>query len=252
MSANTLPYPPRVDPSTIAIFLDVDGTLLEIAPTPEAVVVPDELPGILDQLDQATGGAIAVVSGRSLAQLDEIFQPVTLSAAGLHGLERRNRGAGLERGVEKPAIHDAAKVRLEAFAAEHPGTIVEDKGITLALHYRGAPDAREAASALVHQILEESRNTLTLLDGKMVFELKPPGFDKGKSVEVFLQEPPYAGRMPVFAGDDVTDEAGFKVTNALNGVTVRIGGNSDRDTAAKYAVDSVSELRVWLKSLMAG
>lgn len=252
MSANTLPYPPKVDPSTIAIFLDVDGTLLEIAPTPEGVVVPDELPALLDQLDHATGGAIAVVSGRSLAQLDEIFQPVTLSAAGLHGLERRNRGAGAERGVEKPAIHDEAKKRLEAFAAEHPGTIVEDKGVTLALHYRGAPDVRDEASTLVHEILKASQGTLTLLDGKMVFELKPPGFDKGKSVEVFLAEPPYAGRMPVFAGDDVTDEAGFKVTNALNGITVRIGGNSDRDTTATFAVDSVSELRVWLRSLMAG
>jgi trehalose 6-phosphate phosphatase len=244
----SLPRPPELRAADIALFLDVDGTLLEIAHEPGAVKVPARLRRILERLQSATGGALALVSGRSLEQLDRLFFALRLSAAGLHGLERRNLGLKTERAAPDPAALERARSRLAAFAAVHDGVLLEDKGLTLALHYRKAPELADAAAAAVAAAVAESRGALVLLRGKMVYELKPPGVDKGRAIAAFLEEPPFVGRSPVFAGDDVTDEAGFVTINQRNGVSIRIGGGPP--TAAAFGCPNVTALHTWLIELL--
>ncbi len=248
MSAAAPPPPPELDAGAIALFLDVDGTLVEIEREPGAVRVPDRLREILADLQRATGGALALVSGRALRQLDRLFAPLRLSAAGLHGLERRNLGTEVVRAKPDPATFEAARVRLAAFAERHPGILLEDKGLTLALHYRMAPAQQGAATAAAEAAVAASHGGLVLLRGKMVLELKPPGCDKGQAIAAMMAEPPFAGRRPVFAGDDLTDEAGFEAVNQLGGVTIRIGADA-APTAARHSQPSVGALRSWLHEL---
>jgi trehalose 6-phosphate phosphatase len=250
MTTAALPPPPHLRPAEIAVFLDVDGTLLEIEHEPDAVVVPKGLLSVLRALHEATGGALALVSGRPLEQLDHLFAPLRLNAAGLHGLERRNLIAGTTRAERKPALFDEARDELARFAGARPGVMLEDKGLTLALHYRGAPDQRDSAARAVHGLAEASAGALIVLAGKMVFELKPPGVDKGHAIEAFLEEPPFAGRRPVFAGDDVTDEAGFRVVNAAGGLSIRVGTPGERASAAVRCLDDVSTMHAWLAGLI--
>ena len=247
-SATSRPAPPRLRASEIALFLDVDGTLLEIEREPGAVHVPERLCRILERLQFATGGALALVSGRTLDQLDALFSPLRLSAAGLHGLERRNLGVKTETAAPDPAAVERARRRLAEFADAHDGVLLEDKGLTLALHYRKAPDAADAAVAAAETATAESEGALVLLHGKMVCELKPPGIDKGRAIAAFLDEPPFAGRPPVFAGDDVTDEAGFATINQRGGVSIRIGDG--RPSAAAYGCPNVAALQAWLLALL--
>jgi trehalose 6-phosphate phosphatase len=249
MSHAAPPPPPELQAGAIALFLDVDGTLVEIEREPGAVHVPDRLCLILRDLQQATGGALALVSGRTLAQLDRLFAPLRLSAAGLHGLERRNLRTEVMRARPEPAIFAAARARLAAFADGHPGVLLEDKGLTLALHYRNAPAEQAAATETAEAAVAASDGALVLLQGKMVLELKPPGIDKGQAIEAFMGEPPFAGRRPVFAGDDVTDEAGFEVVNQLGGVTIRIGADAG-PTAARHGQPEVSAMQSWLQALL--
>ena len=246
--ATSLSPPPGLRAAEIALFLDVDGTLLEIEREPGAVHVPERLCHILEQLHSATGGALALVSGRSLDQLDRLFSPLRLSAAGLHGLERRNLGVKIERAAPDPAAFERARRRLEAFADAHEGVLLEDKGLTLALHYRKAPEAANAAIAAAEAAVAESEGALVLLHGKMVCELKPPGIDKGRAIAAFLDEPPFAGRLPVFAGDDVTDETGFETINRQSGVSIRIGDS--RPTAAAFGCANVAAMQTWLLELL--
>jgi trehalose 6-phosphate phosphatase len=235
----------------IALFFDIDGTLLEIMEEPGAVHVPEDLPALLLQAQDAVEGALALVSGRPIAQMDALFKDTGLSASGLHGLEHRRAPGDTVQGlVSKRALVDARR-RIRAFAAEHPGVIAEDKGLTLALHYRKAPQHYEAAAALMQALVDARPDDLVLLTGKMVFELKPPGFDKGRAIAAFMEEAPFRGRSPVFAGDDVTDEAGFSTVNAMNGCSIRIGSDC-RPTEARFALADVTALRAWLQDLCAG
>lgn len=247
--ADRLPPPPDLHVDEIAVFLDFDGTVVEIEREPDAVHVPRRLRETLEDLQKASGGALALVSGRSLDQLDRLFSPITLNAAGLHGLERRNLATQVVRAKPDPAVFDRARQRLQEFADASPGVLLEDKGITLALHYRNAPDQEAAATTLARKIAAESNDRLTVLDGKMVVELRPPGLDKGEAIATFMREPPFAGRRPVFAGDDVTDEAGFATINDLGGISIRIG-RDDRTTAARFALDDVTAMQAWLTDLL--
>jgi trehalose 6-phosphate phosphatase len=247
-TAASLPPPPPLRTADIALFLDVDGTLLEIAREPGAVHVPERLCRRLEQLASATGGALALVSGRSLDQIDRLFAPLRLSAAGLHGLERRNLGRKLERATPDPTALERARRRLAAFAVATEGVMLEDKGLTLALHYRNAPAAADEAGRIAKAAVAESNGALVLLHGKMVYELKPPGFDKGRAIAAFMAEPPFAGRRPVFAGDDVTDEAGFVTINEIAGVAIRVGEGGR--TAARFGHESVAAMQTWLRELV--
>jgi trehalose 6-phosphate phosphatase len=246
--ATSLPPPPPLRASDVALFLDVDGTLLEIEREPGAVHVPQRLCRILEQLRSATGGALALVSGRSLDQLDRLFSPLRLSAAGLHGLERRNLSVEVETAAPDPAAFACARQRLAEFADAHEGVLLEDKGRTLALHYRNAPAAAEEAGRVAAAAAAASDGALVLLQGKMVYELKPPGVDKGRAIAAFLDEPPFAGRAPVFAGDDVTDEAGFVTINQRGGVSIRIGDGGP--TAAAFGFPNVAAMQAWLPELL--
>jgi trehalose 6-phosphate phosphatase len=244
-----LPAPPDLRVDEIALFLDVDGTLVEIEREPGAVHVPERLCRILARLFEATDGALALVSGRSLEQLDRLFSPLRLCAAGLHGLERRNLVTGVVRTEPDPAAFQPARAVLERFAGDHPGVLLEDKGLTLALHYRNAPQLEEETKALAQAAAAASGGALVLLEGKMVLELKPPGCDKGEAIAAFMDEPPFRGRRPVFAGDDVTDEAGFATINRLGGISIRIGADA-RPTAALCGQRDVSSMQDWLLVLL--
>lgn len=228
-----------------ALFLDFDGCIVDIAPTPEAVVVPDCLPSLLLALREALGGAVAIVSGRPIEQIDGFLGSAVPAVAGLHGLERR----GAEGGIVRPSVprHDLRAVRalLAAFAAERPGVLVEDKAYTVALHYRLVPSLRDDCRDIVNAALKHAPQGWQVVEGKSVFEIRPCGPTKGTAIEAFMGEAPFLGRTPVFCGDDITDEDGFRVVNARGGVSIRVGQGAATEAAAQ--VDTVGELLDWLK-----
>lgn len=237
---NRLPRPQR----DWALFLDVDGTLVEIADTPDGVVPDARLPQLLARRSEDLGGAVALISGRPIEMLDRLFAPLRLPVAGLHGLERRCADGTLRRAPVSPAILQAASAA-RAFVRDRPGLLVEDKGATIALHYRQAPQLEDAVTAFAEATAETLPGT-TLQRGKMVVEIRPAGDDKGTVIGAFMSEPPFEGRTPVFIGDDVTDEAGFIEVLRRNGHAIRIGDS--RPTAASYRIESVPELLDWLES----
>ena len=241
-----LPPPPPIDDSH-ALFLDVDGTLLHFASTPDGVEVPEHLRPALAALHKRLDGAVALVSGRSLGTLDALLAPPRLPASGLHGLERRH---GRKRNAA-PRVPDAmALVRSDAatIAARHPGAVVEDKGAALALHWRAAPNASAEFQAFAHAALPRLPG-YRLQPGKDVLELRPAGraggrADKGAAILEFMEEAPFLGRQPVFAGDDATDEAGFAAVNAHGGVSVLVG--PPRASAAHFSLAGPAEVHAWI------
>jgi trehalose 6-phosphate phosphatase len=237
-TAPALPQPH----SDWALFLDVDGTLVEIAETPDGVEPDARLPGILSALSRSLDGAVALISGRPIDMLDGLFAPVRLPAAGLHGLERRDADGHRHAAAPSPAIR-AAAAAAEDFARANPGVLIEDKGATVALHFRQAPALGPAATRLAEELVAAHAGT-TLQKGKMVVEIRPAGKDKGSVVAEFMAEAPFRGRTPVFIGDDVTDEAGFRMVNRLGGHSVRIGGQSGSE--ATYGIPSVTAFLDWL------
>ena len=239
MSGASLP-PPTAD---WALFLDVDGTLLEHAETPDAVRVDGAMRALLAELQAGADGALALISGRSVADLDGLFAPLKLPAAGQHGAERRD-GAGRMHRHDFPEapVRQAAK-RLAAFAGAHPGLLLEDKGHSLALHFRLAPQLEGEARALVDQVLAELGEGFELQRGKMVLELRPGGRDKGSAIAEFMAEAPFRGRTPVFIGDDLTDEFGFGVVNGMGGVSIKVG---EGPSQARWRIADAQEVRAWL------
>lgn len=226
-----------------AFFLDVDGTLLDIAATPDAVAVGASERTLLDRLKAAAGGALAVMSGRSIARIDELFAPLVLPAAGQHGAERRDaQGKRHRHRFPARALRPAAG-GIRSFAARHRGLVFEDKGASVALHYRLAPKLAAAAHAAVREAAEPLGDAVEVQGGKMVVELKPAGCDKGAAIETFMQEPPFAGRVPVFLGDDVTDEHGFRSINRLGGHSVKVG---EGESAARWRLENPAAARAWL------
>ena len=230
-----------------ALFLDFDGTLVEIAEHPDAVVVPDALPALLEALIERLEGAVAVVSGRDLAGLDRLLDGALPAMAGIHGMERRDGRGRLYRPVDQSERFTEVRTALRSFVDAHPGTTMEDKGNALTLHYRGAPETAAEAEALLRRHCESLGEEFQLQQGKAVLEIRPSGHHKGTVVEAFMAEAPFHGRTPVFIGDDVTDEDAFRTVNRLGGHSIRVG--TDRSTAAQYEIDSVNEALQWLSSL---
>lgn len=239
-----LPLPPA-PARDWALFLDVDGSLLDFAPHPDDVHVPDDLVGALTRLRDALSGALALVSGRSLAQLDALFSPLQLSGAGLHGLQLRERPGAEPDLHEVPEALAGIAERAQAIALRHPGALVENKGSTIAFHWRapGAASAEPEFEALGRQALE-SLPHYRLQPGNHVLELRPDGYDKGGAIRHLLETDAFRGRTPVFIGDDLTDEHGFEAVNALGGVSVLVGTRTP--TAARTRIDSPTQLREWL------
>ncbi|MFS8036145.1 trehalose-phosphatase [Xanthobacter sp. AM11] len=209
-----------VAPPTHAFFLDVDGTLLDLAPHPDAVEVPAALPAALQALSVRAGGALALVSGRTVDRLDRLFAPLRLPVAGSHGAEIRAAPHGA---VERAAPLDRDLVAaLAQIARAHGGLFTEDKGPAFAIHYRARPELQRPLAAALAQLLA-GREALALLPGHFVFEIKPAGRDKGSAIRALLAQPPFAGRIPVFIGDDVTDEAGFAAATQAGGLALAVG-----------------------------
>ena len=227
-----------------AFFLDLDGTLLEIADSPDAVGIGPEEQKLLENLRSRSDGAVAIISGRALARIDELFRPLVLPAAGQHGVERRD-AKGVRHRHRFPAnVLRPVAVGMRSFAAQHRGLVFEDKGASVALHYRKAPQLASAVQAAVRQAAEPLGEAVEVQDGKMVVELKPAGCDKGKAIAQFMEEAPFSGRTPVFLGDDVTDEYGFRVVNAIGGHTIKVG---EGESAARWRLESPTAVRAWLQ-----
>lgn len=245
-AAAALPPPPAL-PANAALFLDVDGCLLPFAPRPDAVEVPPALVTRLTELQQQLGGALALVSGRNLATLDALFAPGAFTAAGLHGVERRRAGDTGGGGVVPPAllqVRDAAR----ALIASHPGALLEDKGAAIALHWRMTPEAhKDATTAALRSFAGHALTQLPgyqLQPGDHVIELRPHHADKGSAILAFLEEPPFAGRVPVFAGDDLTDEPGFCAVNTHHGISVLVGDRAG--SAARHRLSNPAAVHRWL------
>ena len=232
---------PRISPQT-ALFLDFDGTLADLAPQPEAVQVAANLIPTLAQLAVQLNGALAMVTGRRLADLDGFLAPLQLPAAAEHGAQRRLPGGKLIR-LASPDLQEVA-CRATALAAHHAGLRVEIKPAAVALHYRLAPELEALGLQLM---LDAAHSTpgAELLRGKSVFEVKPAGISKGTAIEAFMAEAPFAGRQPLFAGDDVTDEAGFSAVQLLGGQGIKVGEGA---TLAHYRCATPAALRQWLQA----
>ena len=237
MSGETLPPWPRRP----ALFLDFDGTLVEIVEHPSLATASPRLMALLPKLPGACGGAVAVITGRRIEDVDRILAPHSFFAAGVHGLERRGVGTITTCGVD--AKLDEIRRRVEPFVAAHEGVWIEDKRLAFAVHYRSRPELEPDVHRFVAELERTAPRDVEILLGHKVFEVKPAAADKGRAIAAFMQEPPFAGRTPVFVGDAVTDEAGFRVVDALGGVSIKVGAGQ---TLARWRLADVSAVIAWL------
>lgn len=237
--------PSDFDADALALFLDVDGTLVDIEDHPGNVRADEELISLLADLAGRLNDALSLISGRSIIEIDRIFAPRRFPSAGSHGAELRFGDDDMV--VARAGFPDSILQRVRSFADSHEGLLVEKKSAGLALHYRRAPDLEAPCRALVADVMRELGAEFRLIDGKKVLEIAPRGHDKGAAIRELLRHPPFHGRRPVFIGDDVTDEDGFRIVNELGGVSIRVG--HDQETVASYSLDSVASVHDWLRSL---
>src|ERR1700754_4448110 len=252
LSPDAVPAPRVALPSLseIAVLLDIDGTLLDFAPTPREVWVPPGLAETLDGLLKRTSGALALVSGRSLNDIDLIFAPQQFPAIGGHGAEMRLATDNEAVTSYAPAMDKELKRRVAALAQLSPGILLEDKGYSLALHYRLAPHAEKAIYEAVSLIRADLPNApIEVLPGKSVCEIKCAGFNKATGVLELMKHPPFQGRRPIFIGDDVTDESVFAIMPDFDGVAFSVG-RSARGVAGHF--DEPSDVRAFLARLIDG
>lgn len=224
----------------VALFHDLDGSLLELAARPDDVVVAPYLPGLLDVLRCYLGGALAIVSGRQIRTLDRLLHPLRLAGAGLHGAELRRAMRGDVESSAPAATGDLAEALRRYFSSD-PRILVEDKGLAVALHFRLAPE-RAAECAAVASALASAMG-LAAAPGKMVVEVLSTTANKGQAVQSLMAQAPFAGRRPVFVGDDLTDENGILVAQALGGYGVKVGTGP---SVARYRLSSVKAVHRWL------
>jgi trehalose 6-phosphate phosphatase len=229
-----------------ALFLDVDGTLVEITDTPHGTRVAPETLALLKRLARLLDGALALVSGRSVRDVDRLFAPHHFATAGVHGFEYRNQN-DLIRLDESSTQLDRARQAIQDFAHTAPGVIVEDKGMALTVHYRMAPSAEPALRKLMSALGATLGERFHVQDGKMLLELKPTNRDKGHAISSFMEEEPFIHRVPVYVGDDVTDEDGFATVNRLGGLSIRVG--AEANSHARYSLPSVHDVLAWLGSV---
>ena len=235
----------ELDPRRCAFFFDVDGTLAEIQPRPDLVFIPPRTLLALERLN-AQGIPVAVVSGRPISQLDALLTPLRLPAGGVHGAERRSAAGEVQNLAIDSDVFESIQQELARACTEHPGLTLENKGVAFALHFRLAPELEETARRVAKEFAVRYRDVLVLQPGKCVFELKPRGASKGEVISAFMQEAPFSGRTPVFIGDDLTDEAGFKVVNEMAGISIKVGSGA---TEARQRLDSVTAVAAWLDGI---
>jgi trehalose 6-phosphate phosphatase len=228
--------PPDFD-RTSALFLDVDGTLLEIAARPEEVVVPRGLPGLLERLYRQLGGALAIVSGRSLQDIDRLLTPFASSAAGEHGAELRYADGHIEEAPQGLAVPASWRGEIEAAVVRWPGVRVEEKPHGVTVHYRLATERGDEVWRLVRALVPEDHPWFRLLPAREAVEIGLRATSKGQAVERLMAQAMFQGRRPIFVGDDFTDEAGITMARDLGGVGLRVGEVFDGDPA---------QVRAWL------
>ena len=238
-----LPIPRPLNLAASALFLDMDGTLAPIAARPQDVLADPRRTRLLEQLKTGLEGRLAVVSGRTLADIDRILEGRITCVAAVHGLVRRD-GDGTRHDAEPHPALGKVTDTLRRFAVRDPGLIVEEKGASVALHFRMAQSQASAVRLLARRLAAETG--LTLQDGDMVEELRTPGAAKGDSIRAFMASPAFRGAQPVFAGDDATDEHGFAEVARLGGFGVLVG--RPRGTAARFGLRGVEDLLAWLEA----
>jgi trehalose 6-phosphate phosphatase len=242
--ADLLSVPP-VFSGNFAFFFDLDGTLADIKPHPDQVSIPPEILELLSMLSVMNGGALALISGRSMAELDTLSGPHHFPLAGVHGAERRDINGEVHRITLPVNVLQPLEQELIARMALLEGAELEAKGMAFALHYRQAPRHEEAIRALARDVVARYPQ-LAMQPGKCVIEIKPSGINKGAAIDAFMQEVPFKGRKPLFVGDDLTDEHGFEVVNRLQGFSVKVGAGQ---TQAAYRLGSVNDVHLWIKRM---
>jgi len=228
------------------LFLDVDGTLIDFSDSPLQSVVDEKLKSLLTAVLKKLDGALALVSGRTIARLDELFSPLHFAAAGLHGIERRDlngafRGAGFGDSRLNPL-----KVSLQEITSAHPNTYFEDKGRSIAMHFRNAPEQEPIIRQLLVEAVASLGSHYHIQEGHFVLEIKPSGFSKGTAIKAFLKEQPFSGRKPVFIGDDLTDRDGFRAVEDRAGMSIAVGDRVD----AQWHLQDPAAVRTWLGCLV--
>ena len=243
MSMQTLPLPSL----EWCLFLDVDGTLIELTDSPLETFADPELKTLLSQVTERLGGALALVSGRSIDYLDALFAPLRLPAAGLHGVVRR-KASGVMHGASFVDTQlSQARTAVSAVIEAHPGTSVEDKGRTIAVHFRMAPEHEASVRRSLIDIAKPLGSNYHIQEGNMVLEIKPRGFTKATAIKAFMKEPPFSGRKPVFVGDDLTDQDGFRMVEDQGGISIAVGER----VRGQFCLENASDVRGWLQGIAA-
>lgn len=239
-------HPLNLTANHYAFFFDIDGTLAELQATPEAVSIPPAVITNLEQLAKANHGALAVVSGRPLEQIDSLLAPLQGAAAGIHGAQLRTaQGQHSQLNMAAGVLAEIAQ-QLESATDHWPGVLIEKKPVAFALHYRQAPEYQQQLFALATQLCQ-TYPEFTLQPGKCVWEIKPRACNKGVAIQQLMSHPPFQGRVPLFVADDVTDEAGFHWVNQQQGVSIKVGSGQ---TAAQFRLQSVAQLHQWLEEIV--
>ena len=234
-----------IRPEATAFFLDVDGTLLGFKDRPEDVVADAALLALLTDLRQAANGAVALVSGRMISDLDRIVSPLVLPAGGTHGAELRFADGHREMPAGDVLEHLREEARV--FVAARPGLMLEDKGATIAIHYRHAPEHAGAIGQFLATAVEG--HDLAVQHGKMVAEVRPRGRHKGVAIDTLMRTAPFSGRRPLFIGDDLTDEHGFESVNAMDGLSIKVG-HADEATVARHRLADTLAVRAFFQKIL--
>jgi trehalose 6-phosphate phosphatase len=240
---------PTLPPPSLewCLFLDVDGTLLDFADTPLETFADEEIKTVLRDVAERLNGAVALVSGRGIDYLDALFAPLRLPAAGLHGVERRKASGEIHGASFVDAQLDRARTALKALVLAHPGTLLEDKGRTIAVHFRMAPQSEAAVLETVRAVAAQLGSNYHIQGGNLMLEIKPRGFNKAAAIKAFMREPPFSGRKPVFVGDDLTDQDGFKTVEDQGGISIAVGNR----VHGQFRAEDPAAVRTWLKAISA-
>lgn len=239
------PRPPALDPQRHALYLDFDGTLVDFAPEPDAIVLRPGTVALLESLSEKLGGALAIVSGRRIADIDRHLAPLALAASGVHGQEIRSAPGAERTEVPHPVDLDEARRRLKSSIGQDDPLLFEDKGGALVLHFRKHPDQRERAEALARDTIS-GLDMLHVVAGHGIFEILERGVTKARAIDLLSARPPFAGRIPVYVGDDTTDEDAIRAAQTIGGFGVKVGRGG---TDAFYRLPNINAVHAWLAGL---